>query len=299
LAPISREITDSPTVNVSFSYFPTDGLDEKKLGFVTSGSNTSGALTNILRDISDERNYFIPTVAEGEDMLGKNGSNVVDVRAIGNAFISSYSVEGSVGGFLTSNVSVEGINVSYDLGGSGNAIPAINPTNGTRVTGWQYAIPTAISGSASQPIVIKQGDITVDFTAVDNIGAKLTGVGAAHIQSLNRLGNRFAYAREITFPVDVSLNINAFVNEINSGSVNSLFCNDRRYNIDVYCRTQTCDGSQGANTLVYSLKGAQLDSMNFTSSIGPANAVDMTFVTSIGGPGDQNRNFFISGSNQG
>jgi len=67
LAPISREITSSPTVNLSFSYFPTDGLDEKKLGFVTSGSNASGALTNILRDISDERNYFIPTVSEGED----------------------------------------------------------------------------------------------------------------------------------------------------------------------------------------------------------------------------------------
>jgi len=310
LAPISREITDSPTVNLSFSYYPTDGLDEKKLGFVTSGSNTSGALTNILRDISDERNYFVTTVAEGEDAVGTPFGGVVDVRAVGNGFISSYSVEGSVGGFLTSNVTVEGINAKYDIGGSGNNIPAINPTNGTAITGRNYVIPTATSGTANQPIVIKQGDITVDFTAVDNIGAKLTGVGGAHIQSfninvpigreaLNRLGNRFAYAREITFPVDVSLGINAFVNEINSGSVNTLFCNDRRYNIDVYCKTQTCDGSAGSNLLVYSLKGAQLDSQNFGASIGPAQTVDMTFTSSVGGPGDQQRNFFISGSRQG
>jgi len=178
------------------------------------------------------------------------------------------------------------------------------------VTGWNYTIPTGVSGFASQPIVIKQGDITVDFTAVDFLGAKLTGVGAAHIQNfnisvpigreaLNQLGNRFAYAREITFPVNVALSVSAFVNEINSGSVSALFCNDRSYNVNVYCRTQTCDGSTGNNLLVYTLKGAQLDSMNFGSSIGPAQTVDIALSSSIGGPADQGHNFFISGSNQG
>lgn len=304
-APISREITDSPTVNLSFSYYPTNGSDERKLGFVTNGS-TSGALADILRDITDEKNYFIPTVAEGEDLRGNGSAAVVDVRAIGNGFISSYSVEGSVGGFLTSNVSVEGVNMKYDIGGSGNSIPAINPINGAPVNS-TYIIPTAISGSATQPIVIKQGDITVDFTAVDNVGARLTGVGGAHIQSfninvpiareaLNRLGNRYAYAREITFPVDVSLGINAFVNDLNSGSIASLFCNDRRYDINVFCRTQTCDGSTGSNLLVYTLRGAQLDSQNFGGSIGPAQTVDMTFTSSVGGPNDLLRNFIISGS---
>ena len=310
LAPLSREITDSPTVNLSFSYYPTDGLDEKKLGFVTSGSGTSGALTNILRNISDERNYFIPTVAEGEDGVGSAFGAVTDVRAVGNAFISSYSVEGSVGGFLSSSVSVEGINAKYALGGSGNGIPAIDPTNGALVTGWQYVIPTATSGTANQPIVIKQGDITVDFTAVDALGARLTGVGGAHIQSfninvpigreaLNKLGNRFAFAREITFPVDVSLSINALVNDLNSGSLSSLFCNDRAYDINVFCRTQTCSAAQGSNLLVYTLRGAQLDSQSFGGSIGPGQTVDMNFTSSVGGPGDTRRNFYISGSNQG
>ena len=310
LAPISREVTDSPTVSLSFSYYPTDGLNEKVLGFVTSGTSTSGALTNILRDISDERNYFIPTVAEGEDLLGKSFSSVTDVRAIGNAFISSYSVEGSVGGFLTSNVSVEGVNAKYDIGGSGNSIPAVNPSNGALVTTWNYAIPTAVSGSASQPIVIKQGDITVDLTAVDALGARLTGVGAAHIQSfnlsvplareaLNRLGNRFAFAREVTFPIDVTLSVNALVNDLNSGSLSSLFCSDKLYDINVFCRTQTCDGSVGANTIVYSLRGAQIDSQQFGGSIGPAQTVDVQFTSSVGGPSDQQKNFWISGSNQG
>lgn len=310
LAPISREITDSPNVSLSFSYYPTDGLDEKKLGFFTAGSGSSGALTNILLDIADERNYFIPTVAEGNDAVGSTSAEVVDVRAIGNAFISSYSVEASVGGFLSSNMSVEAINAKYDIGGSGNGIPAINPQNGALITGLNYIIPAITSGNAAQPIVIKQGDISIDLSAVDAVGARLTGVGGAHIQSfnlnipiarevLNRLGNRFAYAREITFPVDVTLGFNALLNDLNSGSVSSLFCSDRRYDINISCRTQTCDGSTGSNLLVYTLRGAQLDSMNFGGSIGPAQTVDVNFTSSIGGPNDTSRNFYISGSRQG
>ena len=308
LGALSREIVDPPTVNLSFSYFPTDGADEKKLGFVISGSNSVGALTNILRGVTNERNYFIPTVAQGNDMNFLSGADVVDVRAIGNGFINSYSVEGSVGGFLTANVGVEALNAKYDIGGVQNGIPGINTSNGVLVTGYNYTIPSGVTGSLGQPVVIKQGDITVDFSSIDNFGATLTGVGAGHIQSftldvplsleaLNRLGNRFSYAREINFPLSATLSINAIVNNLTSGSLSSLFCANNKYNINVFCRTATCDGSTGSNLLVYTLKGAQLGSQSFGASIGPAQTVDLTFSSSIGGPLDSSNNVFFSGVN--
>jgi type VI protein secretion system component Hcp len=305
LAPLSREITEAPTVNLSFSYFVTDGKDEARLGLVTSGTGSVGAITNIINKTEAQKNYFIPSVQEGEDLVGQDGQDVVDVRCIGNAFLSSYSVEGSVGGFLTANVAVEGSNAAYHLGGSGNPIPAINPTNGQPVTGFNYAIPLATTGDAGQPIVIKQGDLEVDFVINgDHIGATVTGVGGAHIQSftlsvpltreqLQKLGSRYAYDRPITFPVDVSLSVSALTNQITTGDLSDLFCGTDTYDITIRAK-QTCGDHE--DLIVYTLKGATLDSQNFTDSIGPAETVDLNFTSSIGGPNDTRSNLFISGS---
>lgn len=302
IAPLAREIVEAPTVNLSFSYFVTDGSDEKKLGFETSG--VSGALTNILNKTQAEKNYYIPTIPEGTDLIGSAIAGIVDTRAVGNGYISSYSVEGSVGGFLTANVSVEANNIAYHLGASGNPNPAINPANGVGITG-TYTLPVAVTGSVGQPTVLKQGDLTVSFGSASPIGATLTGNGAAHIQSFNlnvpmarealqKLGNRYAYDRPLTFPIDVTLSVSAIVNDLNTGTLASLFCGDSKYDITITANN-ACIG--GSNTeILYTLKGATLDSENFTSSVGPAQTVDMTFTASVGGPTDTANNILISGS---
>lgn len=299
LAPLSHEIVDSPAVNLSFSYLATNGANETALGFDTGGVN--GTLANFLDDTQDQKNYYIITVPEGQDAVD---GTIVDTRGIGNGFISSYSVEGSVGGFLNASVAVEALNMKYDIG-SGGTIPAIQ-TNGSLASG-SYTIPAATTGSANQPIVIKQGDITLDFTGTNNIGAVLTGASGIHIQSfnltvpisreaLNRIGSRFAYTREITFPVDATLSVSAFLNGINSGSISSLFCNDYSYDIGITCRTQTCDGSTGSNILKYVVKGAKVNSQSYGGSIGPAQSVDLGFVSSIGSSSDNTKNVFITAS---
>jgi hypothetical protein len=303
LSPLSREIVDAPTVNLSFSYYVTDGNDEDKLGFVISGSGAAGALSDILNKTEAEKNYFIPTVDEGEDLAGQSGVDVIDVRAIGNGFVSAYTVDGSVGGFLTANVTVEASNAAYHLGGTGNPIPAVNPTNGAAINRI-YSIPLATTGDVGQPTVIKQGDLTVDFGVANPLGATLTGVGGAHIQSfslslplareqLQKLGNRYAYDRPVTFPLDVTLSVSAFVNNLTTGNLADLFCGSNKYNINIFAKN-TCEGNM--NEMVYTLKGATLDSENFTSSIGPAQTVDLTFTASIGGPTDTSANVYFSGS---
>lgn len=301
LAPLSREVVDAPTVNLSTTYYVTDGADEAKLGFYTG--TASGCLVNIINRTQAEKNYFIPTVAEGSDLVGLSGNSVVDTRGIGNAFVSSYSVEGAVGGFLTANVSIEASNANYSLGGNAIPNPSINPSNGQALAG-TYNIPTGITGSVGQPTVLKQGDLTVDFGISNPLGATLTGLGGAHIQSFNlniplsreqlqKLGNRYAYDRPITFPLDATLSVSAFANDLTTGNLSSLFCGSNTYSIDIRANSACANN---ANEIVYSVRGATLDSENFSSSIGGNTTVDMSFTISIGAPNDTVNNIYISGS---
>ena len=47
----------------------------------------------------------------------------------------------------------------------------------------------------------------------------------------------------------------------------------------------------------YEIKGAQIQSESFSSSIGSNKSVDLTFATSIGGPNDLLNGVFVSGAN--
>jgi len=309
LAPIARLVTQSPTVNLSYSYYATDGSAEKMVGLNISGSGHGSALQHIIDRTQAEKNFFIPTVAEGTDLATLSGNSVVDVRGFGNAALSSYSVSAAVGGFMTASTTWEALNATYDVGGTGNAIPAVDHNTSAQITGYTYNIPLATSGTVDQPIAIRQGDLFVDLSQVSTtLGATVTGVGAANIQSftinapislevLQRLGSKQAYARNINFPINVTFSIDALVNQLNNGSVTSLFCDNSTYNLQVSATLPKCDSTTGNSILIYTLVGAQLDSAEFSESVGPAQTVTMQFSAPIGGSSDTLHGFYISGVN--
>ena len=68
LARIDNIQTETPTVNLSFSYLLANLNNERILGFQTTGWTSS--LSKILNDSEDEKNYFIKTAAEGIDAIG-------------------------------------------------------------------------------------------------------------------------------------------------------------------------------------------------------------------------------------
>lgn len=136
LAAIDRVILTSPTVALDFSYILANLTNEYSLGFyVQSGTQPEvSAISGILSKVEDEKNFFIKTVTEGADAVGNTDtSNNVGVIGIGNGFIASYTTEGSVGNFPTASVNVEGLNMVFQNGTSGNIIPAINPENGQEI----------------------------------------------------------------------------------------------------------------------------------------------------------------------
>ncbi len=98
LGAIDRIPVDQPTVSLNFSYLLANLVNERMLGFNISSGAQVTMVSGILNGLTDNKNYFLRTVDEGNDAVGVNEATS-DVVAIGNGFISSYTSEGSVGDF--------------------------------------------------------------------------------------------------------------------------------------------------------------------------------------------------------
>ena len=60
---------------------------------------------------TDLMTYFIQTYGEGDDAVGNTDKGVI---SIANSFLSSYDANGSVGDFVTADVSVEALNIRFE-----------------------------------------------------------------------------------------------------------------------------------------------------------------------------------------
>jgi len=186
-------VLEAPTVSLDFSYYLTDGFNERMLAFITNGKNQnlSGMMTRAQNEFGN--NYFILTVPEGRDAVKgdlKVKEDDKSVISIGNAFITDYSLEASVGSFPSVSVTVEGMNIKSDLGTQWKTIPAIDPTDGTLSCDNYFALPPTTSGDGES--ILKPGDITIDLKDAGLIAKAISGSepgygpedkGSCHVQS--------------------------------------------------------------------------------------------------------------------
>jgi len=446
LAAIDRIITDTPTVALDFSYYIANMANEETLGFNVGsaqkgfssdspdkpgtdpfGDDSEEVLTSAVKFFldatKDQRNFFIQTSSEGLDALDDIDNRNKSIIGIGNAFLTSYSVEGSIGGLPTASVSVEGLNMSFESGNvarkiglrtedyaaswntadgtkpivydthgekldfaqgfdtsgytfatqsptkwrySGVSLPSINPLDGTKSQG-VFFLPTA-SGHAGSDVsglltlsTSRPGDIRLYFREVAqgsqaaisgysntitdtaqfkdpelpgvelptqsgysrDIAAENGGdVNAAHIQSfslnfglsrtpLQRLGVKYAYSREIDFPVNVALSVDAIVSDITTGNLSDLINCDKSFDVAIeMCAPADCvanpsnhhdfrsyDGRVPVAT--YILKNAKLDAQSYSSSIGANKTVTLDFSAQMGGPNQSGNGLYMKGVTPG
>lgn len=299
LSRIGRMSLESPTVNLDFSYLVTDMANEKKLGFSVNGGVS--ALSNILAKIGDDRNYFILVAEEGQDAIGKTGADGA-VIGIGNGFMTSYKTQGAVGGFPTTSITVEALNICGYADGVGESIPAVNPSDGTQVTGTTFTIGTITGPITGQSIALKPGDISVDIAADAGL---LEDLSAIPIQSYNisfdlsreniqKLGTKHSFSREIKFPVEVKVSIDALAGEVYTGCLSDVICNQTGHDITITLRQPSCIGT-GDVAAQYKIKNAILSDGNWTSSIGPNQTVTFNWSSQIGASGDTTDGLFFSG----
>lgn len=306
LAAIDRIEVEAPTVNMSTSWYPTDGSNERAIGLsvCASGQATTALLSGILKKETDEKNYFLLVASEGSDAVGYVGAKT-GVFGIGNTYLTSYSLEASVGDVPTASADFEALNfaVYSDITGLNN-IPAINPTNGIKVTGNYFRLPQAKQNSSPDQItVLRPGDISFALTdtqvkgfAADDIKIQSFTLSTELSRTpIEKLGSRFPFSREIDFPVTASLSVEAQMGDLRDFNLSDLLCETGFYDMTITLRENSCSGN-GDPAIVASLKGAKLVSENVTTSIGDNASVTLEYEVSISGPEDLTKGVFISGS---
>lgn len=348
-------VIESPTVNLDFSYYLLDGLNERLLEFVTDGAtNTlSGLLTPELYQAGN--NFFILTAPEARDAVKgdvslneANKETDKSVIALGNGYITDYSVDISVGSIPTASVTVEGMNIRSDFGTTGNDVPAVDMKNGSRISeAWDkgvdgkgprgcstngctglYSLPAAVSGytgcandgSIGSIAALRPGDVLVDLSSKSLISKSVAGnndtpvLGSAHVQSaslslplgrttLQRLGSVFGFSKAIDLPLSTSMSFNALVADIKEGNMMDLLCDCEEFDIGITIFKPECAGCTVKDindpskiAMRFTMKGARLESENFSSSIGDNKSVDLTFNTQIGSSDDMRNGLYIYGS---
>ena len=209
--------------------------------------------------------------------------------------------------------------------------PAVNPSNGTAINTGGFAslqdlnyyvpIPTADSNPTYDTLTgynatgyeypyrisaLRPGDVTLQFlsagtsTDLNEAGSLISDL---KIQSYNlgfsltrdplqKLGSKYAFAREIRFPIQVNLSVEANVGDIKTGNLVDVISSDSAYDISVNIASPT---NSTLKIMKYTMKNAKLDSQSYTSSIGPNKTVSFNFSSQIGGPLQLNKGLFFSG----
>lgn len=298
LGDIDRISVEPPTVNLSFDWLIADVSNEKKIGFYISGDQP--AIKFLTDKTNDDRNFFLAVAPEGVDLRGWTGLN--KVFQFTNAYLTSYSAEGAVGGIPTATANFECFNWATSTGSVNVPLKAIDPTGGQVVNNVNFTIPVGISGIAPTVSAIRPQGITV------NIGNGALGldINDLKIQSftfglevprvnLNKLGSFYPYSKEISFPANATASITAFVGEITESNLQNLLCENPNYDVTINLNDPACTG-YGATAVKYILKKAKLDSQSFSDQNVDNTAVTVTLNYSVPVALQTDRGVFISGS---
>lgn len=319
LSRIDSLVVESPDVSFDTEYYIHDGYNEVKMGFTLSTGFTVSALSGLLvtdstnsgaAGVVSGRNIFVFSSPDGTDAnlgtsygaSGASGASGNSIVAIGNAFLTDYSISAAVGSIPTATVSFEGFNGRSNVSTYNSGRLASIDISGVETTG-TFTLPTGTTGTGVLVTALRPGDIVLslgDSAAMVNIDS--SAAGSAHIQSfsisvpmgrstLQRLGSNFGYAKEIDFPVNIDISISALVSDLKSGSLIQELVDNTMNTLQITMKNAT-----GLPIISYQVKGAQFVSENYSSSIGSNKTVDLNFTAQVGGPTDTGVGLFISGA---
>lgn len=335
LARIDAVAIDPPTVSLDFSYYLTNGVNEKLIGLNVDGATSAftdefldGGSSSAVGAGADGKNFFILTTSQGKDAVGNTEDQLEKtVIALGNGYVTNYSMEASVGGMPTATVTVDGLNLKSSTGIIDVASPAVNTNYGTPVRDQYFSIPAAVSGVLNDSAAdvdaetegwscLRPGDIEMHLGTDGRAGLMETlpaaepeedyNKGSCHVQSfsidvpigrtsLQRLGTPYGYTKVVDFPVTINVSVSAILADLKNGNVADLLWNTEEHDLSFVLREPDQYGT-GSRALQYTVKGALLEGESFSSSIGDNKTVDLTFTAQLGGPEDAARGLRVSGS---
>ena len=184
-----------------------------------------------------------------------------------------------------------------------NPVPIKLPVSTTNLNPNDVNVTGAIS-------TLRPGDITISLKKSSGAEEDLPGtkVSNAHIQSytisfdlartpIQKLGNRFAFARPIDFPISATFSFDAILADLTTGTINDLIDCDEDYEATVFLKNvPDCTKPKAKeNVMTYTMKKLKLESQSFSSSIGDNKTVTLDFSCQIGAPEQSDVGVFMSG----
>jgi len=306
LARIDSVVMEAPTVGLDFSYYVTDGYNERLMGFNITGVtdsnivNSAQAISGLLADLQGN-NYYILTVDEGEDVVGGTLAPSSTIVGIGNGFISEYSFEASVGAIPTASVTVEAFNIKSDATEVPVSLTTINAPAESHVGANIVTITgnSPFTTGVSTVSALRPGDIVLSL----GTSRGMTKLSDAHIQSfsftlplsrtiLQRLGNTFGFARVVDVPINMDVTISAIVSELQDKNLFDALVSQTN-DLSIVLKD-----SNSVNKIRYEIKSAILQSETYSENLGDNQTVDLTYSVQIGGANDTTAGLFMSGSYQ-
>jgi len=130
LSRLEAIILEAPTVSFDASYLLGDGFNEQALGFANGSGLNKGFISGQIASTSGQ-NLYILTAPEGTDANFNTTSTSYSTIGIGNAFLTDYTLDASIGSIPTVSVSFEGTNMNATAGVSGT----INGISGVGYSG--------------------------------------------------------------------------------------------------------------------------------------------------------------------
>ena len=94
---------------------------------------------------------------------------------------------------------------------------------------------------------------------------------------------------------DISVSVSAILSELKAGNVTDILFDKEEHDL-IFTMREPDQMGTGDIAMQFRIGAAQLEGESFSSSIGDNKTVDLTFTAQIGGPEDEARGIFISGS---
>lgn len=223
-------------------------------------------------------------------------------------------MECAVGSFPMATISVQALNTASYSDGNAKGIPSVDITTGRKASG-TFTLPTIPESNSAKPSVIRPGDVKVTFSnasaglfqTLDTTASMVMNVQSAsfsfdfNLEPVNKLGSRMAVSREIQYPIDVQVSLEALMGDLTAATgLVDFLCNSPATDItfDLYKQTCDSDGPLSAASDIFAkfvIKNAKLSSQDLSGSIGPSDTVSMQFNSQIGASNDTTNGLFFSG----
>ena len=281
LGQIERVITEVPTVSMDFTYQLAGTTNEARL----LGNGASGASFGFMKDLNNassnyyQQNFTVGLADEGID-FNNSSAHTNKAVVVPNGFITSYSWTGAVGDVPSSTVNLESTEMTVGVNENKNNV---SPE------------------SSSNPVVLRPGNVT--FRSAPAASGGLTGsdddlpvmgFDGIHVQSftvsvdipresIQRMGDRYEFARVITFPIQATMSIEAIISEQAQSNLSDIVGDQSTqapapgFDIDIHCNK----ASTGVNGLNLRFKNAKIEGHSISSSIGSNKSITLDYAVQV------------------